>query len=221
MRSIVPWLLIVCLALAVVLVPWWWVWSESKLQKRRVPKPLVRDAPPLPGPLILYAETWPTRVQLNIEEIQASTTETDHALGPKAVATDFALALNELGIVVEPQRLSDLPKEADLLTGRPIVLVYPVRHGQPPAAIMQFIDTRIEPLVGEQIATVKSLTFYDIAIAENDQQAGGAHDALQRIFSYYKLSYKPGTSLLEPMNSIVIYEHLQAFAQSYTKTSTP
>jgi hypothetical protein len=113
MRNVMPWLMMLLIATACLVVPWWWVWSQSD-PKRRTPRPVVRDGPPQPGPLILYADTWPTRAVINIEEIQAATTETDHALGPKAVATDLALALSELGIVVEPQRLADLPKEVEL-----------------------------------------------------------------------------------------------------------
>ncbi len=213
MRHSGPWIVIVLLALACLVVPWWWAWSNMP-DKRRVPRKLINDAPPQPGPLILYADTWPTRATLKIAEIQAATTETDHALGPKAVATDVALALSELGISVEAQRLDDLPKDADLLTGRPIVLIYPVRHGYPPAAIMQFIDTRLEPLVGDQDSALSRLHVSDIAIAEGPQQAAQAQQALTTIMGYYHLSYKPGTTLLEPMNSIVIYERLQAFART-------
>ncbi len=209
-----PWILVVVFALIVWLVPLLIVWAQAAPVRRPLARaPLPDGAPPSKGPLILYADTWPTRATINLKEIQAATTETDHALGPKAVANDVALALEELGITGEPMRLDDLPADADLLTGRPIVLVYPVRHGCPPAAIMQFVDRRLEPLVGAQDPALPRLRIFDVAIAEKPAQAESAQKFLDGTMRYYGVTYRPGAALLEPMNSIVIYEQLRAFAK--------
>ncbi|HEX3134982.1 MAG TPA: hypothetical protein VHX44_15555, partial [Planctomycetota bacterium] len=187
------------------------------------PKRLLKRAPlktgePGPqGPLILYADTWPTREVINLKEIQGATTETDHALGAKAVASDLALAFDELGIVAEAQRLDDLPEDADLLTGRPIVLVYPVRHEQAPAVVQRFVDQRLEGLVAEQDPRLKKLTLCDVAIAEKSTQAEHAQAALSATMRYYGLTYRPGIALLEPMKSIEIYEHLRTMAKQVPK----
>ncbi len=213
-----PWILIVVFAITVWLVPFVIVWMQAEPAKRQVKRAPPQDGEPVAkGPLILYADTWPTRETINLKEIQAATTETDHALGPKAVANDIALALDELGVVGEPMRFDDLPEDADLLTGRPIVLVYPVRHGRPPTPIVQFLDRRIEPLVGEQDPRLKQLRFTDVAIAEKPAHAESAQQALGATMRYYGLTYQPGVVLLEPMNSIVIYEHLRTLAKQVPK----
>ena len=209
-----PWILVVIFALTVWSLPLLIVWLQAEPPKRALKRVPPKAGDPGPqGPLILYADTWPTREVINLKEIQGATAETDHALGPKAVANDVALALDELGIIGEPMRLDDLPPDADLLTGRPIVLIYPVRHGRPPAAIMQFIDRRLEPLVGDQDPALKNLQICDVAIAEKPAQAESAQQALGMTMRYYGLTYKPGVVLLEPMNSIVIYEHLRTMAK--------
>ncbi len=212
-----PWILVVVFALTVWLVPFIVVWLQAEPPKRQVKRVSPQDGQPAKGPLILYADTWPTREVINLKEIQGATAETDHALGPKAVANDVALALEELGVIAEPLRLDDLPLDADLLTGRPIVLIYPVRHGRPPASIMQFVDRRLEPLVGDQEPALKKLHICDVAIAEKPAQAESAQKSLSDTMRYYGLTYKPGVVLLEPMNSIVIYEHLRTLAKQVPK----
>lgn len=212
-----PWVLVVIFAITVWLVPFVVVWTQAELPKRQVKRAPPTDGQPVKGPLILYADTWPTREVIKIEEIQAATTETDHALGPKAVANDVALALEELGVTGEPVRLDDLPADADLLTGRPIVLVYPVRHGRPPTPIVQFLDRRIEPLVGEEDPRLKDLRITDVAIAEKPAHAESAQQAMAATLRYYGVSYQPGQMLLEPMNSIEIYEHLRVLAKQVPK----
>jgi hypothetical protein len=212
-----PWILVVLFALAVWLVPFLVVWSHAEPPKRPVKRAPPKDGEPTRGPLILYADTWPTREVINLKEIQAATTETDHALGAKVVANDLTLALDELGVSAEPVRLADLPEDADLLTGRPIVLVYPVRHGRPPAQIMAFIDQRLEPLAGAQDPALKNLRLIDVAIAEKPAQAESAQQAMAATARYYGLTYQPGEALLEPMNSIVIYDHLRALAKRVPK----
>jgi hypothetical protein len=212
-----PWILVIFFAVTVWLVPFVVVWTQAEPAKRPVKRAPPTDGQAPKGPLILYADTWPTREVINLKEIQGATAETDHALGPKAVANDTALALEELGVIAEPMRLDDLPPDADLLTGRPIVLVYPVRHGRPPAAIMQFLDRRLEPLVGDQDPALKQLQICDVAIAEKPTQAESAQKSLGDTMRYYGLTYKPGVVLLEPMNSIVIYEHLRTMAKQVPK----
>ena len=212
-----PWLLVVVFAIIVWLVPFVVVWTQAEPPKRQVKRTPPTDGQAPKGPLILYADTWPTREVINLEEIQGATAETDHGLGPKALANDVALALDELGVTAEPMRLDDLPEDADLLTGRPIVLIYPVRHGRPPTPIVQFLDRRIEPLVGEQDPRLKNLRFTDIAVAEKPAHAESAQQALGATMRYYGLTYQPGVVLLEPMNSIVIYEHLRDLAKRVPK----
>lgn len=212
-----PWILVVIFAITVWLVPFVIVWMQAEPPKRQVKRAPPQDGEPVKGPLILYADTWPTREVIKLEEIQGATAETDHALGPKAVANDVALALEELGVTGEPLRLDDLPADADLLTGRPIVLVYPVRHGRPPTPIVQFLDRRIEPLVGEEDPRLKDLRITDVAIAEKPAHAESAQLAMGAALKYYGLTYQPGMVLLEPMNSIEIYEHLRALAKQVPK----
>jgi hypothetical protein len=212
-----PWVLVVVFAITVWLVPFVVVWLQAEPPKRQVKRAPPTDGQPVKGPLILYADTWPTREVINLEEIQGATAETDHALGAKAVANDVALALEELGITGEPMRLDDLPADADLLTGRPLVLVYPVRHGRPPAPIVQFLDRRLEPLVGEEDPRLKDLRITDVAIAEKPAHAESAQQAMAATMRYYGVSYQPGQVLLEPMNSIEIYNHLRALAKRVPK----
>lgn len=212
-----PWILIVVFAITVWLVPFVIVWLQAEPPKRQVKRIPPSDGAASKGPLILYADTWPTREVIKLEEIQGATAETDHALGPKSVANDVALALDELGVIGEPMRLDDLPEDADLLSGRPIVLVYPVRHGRPPTPIVQFIDRRIEPLIGEQDPRLKNLRITDVAIAEKPAHAESAQQAMGATMKYYGLTYQPGMVLLEPMNSIEIYEHLRTLAKQVPK----
>ncbi len=213
-----PWILVVLFALTVWLLPLLIIWLQAEPPKR-----VIKRASPKPGelspqgPLILYADTWPTREVINLKEIQGATAETDHALGPKAIANDLALAFDELGIVAETQRLDDLPEDTDLLSGRPIVLVYPVRHGQPPASVLRFIDLRLESLVAGQDPALKRLHLYDVAIAEKPAQVEHAQAALAITMRYYGLTYHPGVMLLEPMKSIEIYDHLRTMAKQVPK----
>lgn len=213
-----PWILVVVFAITVWLLPLVVVWSQAEPPRRVVRRVPPKDGVPGPqGPLILYADTWPTREVINLKEIQAATVETDHALGPKAVANDLTLAFDELGITAEAQRLDDLPEDADLLSGRPIVLVYPVRHGEPPAPVLRFIDQRLEPLVAGQDPALKRMRFFDVAIAEKAGQADHSQAALAATMRYYGLAYHPGVALLEPMNSIEIYDHLRTMAKQVPK----
>lgn len=209
-----PWILVVVFAVTVWSLPLFLVWLQAEPPKRVLKRAPPKAGDPGPqGPLILYADTWPTREVINLKEIQGATAETDHALGPKAVAKDLALALDELGIVAEAQRLDDLPEDADLLAGRPIVLIYPVRHGQPPAPVLRFIDQRLEGIIAEQDPRLKQLQLSDVAIAEKSTQAEHAQQSLAATMKYYGLTYRPGVVLLEPMKSIEIYEHLRTMAK--------
>jgi hypothetical protein len=214
-RSRLAWVLVVAFALTVWLLPLLLVWWNAQDPRRALRRDAARASlpPQASGPLILYAETWPTRTVIDLKEVQGATAETDHALGPKAVASDLALALRELGIASEAQRLDSVPEGAALLAHREIVLIYPVRHGQPPAEVMRFIDQRLEPLVAAQEVALTRARFRDVAIAERTEQAGHAQAALAATMAYYGLGYRPGVTLVEEMNSIVIYERLRALAR--------
>jgi hypothetical protein len=209
------WTLVVAFATVVWLVPFLVVWSTHQ-DPRRALRQAVRATPPAPGraevPLILYAESWPTREAVKLEEIQGATQESDVILGPKVIAGDVALALRDLGIVSEPRRLESIADDATLLAQRDIVLIYPVRHGRPPAEVMQFIDRRLEALYAGQDPALRRLRFHDVAIAERPAPAGEAQAALASALRYYAFDYHAGPVLVEEMTSIAIYKTLQALA---------
>lgn len=209
------WTLVVVFATVVWLVPFLVVWSTHQ-DPRRALRQAARQAPPASAgadvPLILYADTWPTREVVRLEEVQGATQESDVILGPKVIAADVALALADLGIVAEPRRLESIADDATLLAQRDIVLIYPVRHGRPPAEVMHFVDRRLEALFAGQDPALKTLRFRDVAIAEKPAPAAAAQAALGAALRYYALDHRPGPALLEPMTSIAIYQHLQAFA---------
>ena len=215
----VAWTLVVVFATVVWLVPFVIVWSthqDPRRSLRETARQAVRQAPPPPSqssvPLILYAENWPTREVVKLEEVQGATQESDVILGPKVIAADVALALRDLGIVSEPRRLESIADDATLLAHRDIVLIYPVRHGRPPAEVMQFVDRRLEVLFAGQDPALKALRFHDVAIAEKPAPAAEAQAALALALRYYAFDYQAGPVLLEPMTSITIYQHLQALA---------
>jgi hypothetical protein len=218
------WTLVVAFATVVWLVPFLVVWSTHQ-DPRRALRQAARQAPPAPGralaPLILYAESWPTRAAVKLEEIQGATQESDVILGPKIIAGDVALALRDLGIVSEPRRLESIADDATLLAQRDIVLVYPVRHGRPPPEVMQFIDRRLEPLYAGQDPGLKRLRFHDVAIAELPAPAGEAQAALGSALRYYAFDYHAGPVLVEAMTSITIYKTLQALAAGLSGDQPP
>lgn len=208
------WTLVVVFATVVWLVPFLIVWSTHQ-DPRRALRQGVRPVTPSSStnaPLILYAESWPTREVIKLEEVQGATQESDVILGPKVIAGDVALALSDLGIVAEPRRLESIADDATLLAHRDIVLIYPVRHGRPPAEVMQFIDRRLEALFAGQDPALKTLRFHDVAIAEKPKPAEEAQTALASSLRYYAFDYRRGPVLVEAMTSITIYQHLQAFA---------
>lgn len=217
------WTLVVAFATVLWLVPFLIVWSTHQ-DPRRALRQAVRQAPTQTQstvPLILYAESWPTREVIKLDEVQGATQESDVILGPKVIAGDVALALADLGIISEPRRLESIADAATLLAHRDIVLIYPVRHGRPPAEVMQFVDRRLEALFAGQDPALKSLRFHDVAIAEKSAPAVEVQAALATALRYYALDYHAGPVLLEPMTSMAIYKHLQHFAGQISENKLP
>jgi|GEM_PF-2798302 hypothetical protein len=209
------WLLIALFALSAWLVPLVVVWlnaQEARRAARRAPPP-DRPAPGSDVPLILYADTWPTRAVVNIEEIQGRSSESDVALGTAVVAHDLSMALQQLGIASEQRRIDSITDAHDLLLHREIVLIYPCRHAQPPWQVTHLLDSQFEPLVASQDRRLGRVQVRDVAIAEDARPAQSAQASLASALSYYSISYRSGPELLESMNSIVIYQHLQELAE--------
>lgn len=220
----VAWTLVVAFATVLWLVPFLIVWSTHQDPRRALRQAARQASSPLPPsnvPLILYAESWPTREVIKLEEVQGATQESDVILGPKVIAGDVALALRDLGIVSEPRRLESIADDATLLAHRDIVLVYPVRHGRPPAEVMQFLDRRLEALFAGQDPALKTLRFHDVAIAEKPAPAEEAQAALATSMRYYAFDYRRGPVLVEAMTSIAIYQQLQAFAARMSGNKPP
>ncbi len=220
----VAWTLVVAFATVVWLVPFLLVWlthQDPRRALRQAARQLPLPPPQSNVPLILYAENWPTREAIKLEEVQGATQESDVILGPKVIAGDVALALRDLGIVSEPRRLESIADDATLLAHRSIVLIYPVRHGRPPAEVMQFVDRRLEALFAGQDPALKALCFRDVAIAEKPAPAAEAQAALAAALRYYTLDYRPGPELVEAMNSIAIYKQLQALAAELSENRLP
>ena len=211
-QPFLPWLFVVAFAIAVWLAPFLVVRLTRKLDK---PTPLRVAQPNDPKPLILFAEVWPTREKINLAEIQGQAAESDVILAPKVIAHDLALALKELGIECEPRRLDSIINADELLTHERITIIYPVRHGLPPADVLQFIDKQLETLVGKQDPKLKQIQVSDIAIGEKHPMAVQAQAQLAASMKYYGLQYQAGPQLDESMNSIPIYKELQKFAAGF------
>ena len=208
------WLAVVLLALACWLVPLVAVWlnaQEARRAQRRMP---AGDGASERAriPLILFAETWPTRAVVKLEEIQGQSAESDVALGARVVANDLARALQQLGVTSEVRRLDVLDEGADLLDHRDIVLVYPTPHASPPGQDTQVVAQRLAARVASEDPRLAQLTVHDVAIAEDAPPAAAAQAGLAGTMAYYHLAYRPGPALVEAMNSLVIYRRLQALA---------
>ncbi len=208
------WILVAVFATTLWLLPLvlvWWSAQDPRRALRRAARDVV-PPPQAPGPLILYADSWPTRETIDLVEIQGKSEESDIILGPKVIASDLSLALRQLGVTSESRRLDSIADPAELLTHREIVLVYPTRHGEPPWQVMQFVDHQLEALVARQDPALAKLQLRDVAIAEGPAHAAAAQAALAATMAYYHLDYHPGPALVEAMNSIVIYRRLQDLA---------
>jgi hypothetical protein len=217
-RPLLRWSVVVAIALAAWLTPLLVVWLNAHEARRQLRRPAAQDdaAGPQDGPLILFADTWPTRRVVNIEEIQGQSAESDVALGAQVVAKDLARALSQLGVTGEVRRMDAGADPKDLLGHREIVLVYPARHGAPPWQVAELIDHDLEALVASQDPRLSGLRLRDVAIAEEAAPAAAAQASIAATMAYYHLSYRPGPALVEAMNSLVIYRRLQALAEELT-----
>jgi hypothetical protein len=213
------WILIVTGAALAWITPLVVVWLGAQDARRapRRPGPGIDQPPAADGPLILYADTWPTRAVVNLEEIQGRSTESDVALGTQVVAKDLSLALQQLGVVSETRRLDSITDPHALLSHRQIVLIYPTRHAQPPWQVTRFIDHDLEPLVASQDPRLRGMQVRDVAIAEDAAPASRAQSSLAAAMAYYSITYRSGPALLEEMNSLVIYKQLQSLAAELKK----
>jgi hypothetical protein len=208
------WAAVVAIAAAAWLTPLLVVWLNAQEARRMPRRPLGPDdaAGHQDRTLILFADSWPTRAVVNIEEIQGQSSESDVALGTQVVAKDLALALTQLGVASEVRRMDAVADAKELLDHRDIVLVYPTRHAGLPWQVTQLIDHDLEALVAGQDPRLSGLTLHDVAIAEDGPPAAAAQASMSATMAYYHLSYRPGPALVESMNSLVIYRRLQALA---------
>ncbi len=208
------WTVVVAIAFAAWLTPLLVVWLNAQESRRPPRRPAAPDdaAGHHDGPLILFADCWPSRAVVNIEEIQGQSAESDVALGAQVVAKDLARALSQLGVTSEVRRMDAVGDARELLAYRDLVLVYPTRHAAPPWQVTQLIDYDLEALVASQDPRLSGLRLRDIAIAEDAPPAAAAQAAMAATMSYYHLSYRSGPALTEAMNSLVIYRRLQALA---------
>jgi hypothetical protein len=190
-------LLVVLLATMAWLLPLLWTLQRQRATRERVggeprgaPAPLPREV----KPLILYVEAWPTRATLNLREIQGLTGESERTLAPAHLADHLYSALGRLGISPEIHRIDRLPPSADLAKFRPIVVVYPVRHGRPAAEVGAFFDQRIERFVAQQGGNA-NLAVTDVTVSETPEQGAAAQASLAAMNRYYGLPYAPGPRL--------------------------
>jgi hypothetical protein len=216
------WTAVVAIALAAWLTPLLVVWLNAQEARRLPRRPAANDdaAGPQDGPLILFADTWPTRATVKLEEIQGQSAESDVALGAQVVAKDLARALGQLGVISEVRRMEAVADPKELLRFRDIVLVYPARHAAPPWQVTQLIDHDLEALVASQDPRLPRLRLRDIAIAEDGPPAAAAQANMTATMAYYHLTYHSGPALVESMNSLVIYRRLQALAGELTGRAT-
>lgn len=188
---------VVMVATAAWLIPLAW----SLLRQRGArPRPVTEtrsaDSAAREGtrPLILYVDAWPTRAKLDLREIQGLTSESEGTLAPAKVADHLYSELGRLGIKPEIHRIDRLPPQAALESFRPVVVVYPVRHGRPAAAIGQFIEQRIEPFIARHSGP-RNLAITDLAVAETSEIAAAAQATLAATAAYYGVPYAAGPRL--------------------------
>ncbi len=188
---------VVAAAVACWLVPL--LWSLQR-QRAGVASPRPKEDGPAPvqaaavRPLILYVDAWPTRATLDLREIQGLTTESESTLAPAKVADHLVSALGRLGITPEIHRIDRLPPATDVSAYRPVVVVYPVRHGRPAAEVAAFFDRRVEPLVARQNGRA-DFAVADVAVAETPEIAAAAQRSVGEWSRYYKIRYEAGPRL--------------------------
>lgn len=188
---------VIGLAAAAWLVPLLWTLQRQRGTREKVMREPHGARAPLPRevkPLILYVEAWPTRAKLNLREIQGLTGESERTLAPAHLADHLYSALGRLGITPEIHRIDRLPPSTDLARFRPIVVVYPVRHGRPAAEVGAFFDQRVERFVAQHGGGA-NLAVTDVAVSETPEEATAAQASLAAINRYYGLPYAPGPRL--------------------------
>lgn len=193
------------------------LWRFRARETKSAPPPL---SPQATQPLILVADGWPTRARLNFDEIQGATEVSESTLAPKTIASDLQRELAELGVVAEPRRFDSLPADFDPGRFRPIVFIYPVRHGQPAQDVLSFIDRRLEPWLGRHgLEHHPALT--DLVITEKAGDSQPAQQNLIGIAQYYQLHYRPGPELNEASTWTQQEEMVRAQAQAIRASLAP
>ncbi len=187
-------LLVVILALAAWLVPLWWALrkkDEGGFPTAAAPPPSSSDSL---KPLILYVEGWPTRRKLDLKEIQGVTAESESTLAPAHVAESLYAELGALGITPEIHRLDRTPDSLDLAKFKPVVFIYPVRHGRPAAEVGTFFDRRVEPFIARHHGAA-GLSVSDIAVGETTADTENARASFAVMNRYYGIPHGGGQCL--------------------------
>lgn len=213
--------LVALIALSAWLVPL--AWSLARARNAFSPSP-ASPPPPLPAdasrPLILFAEGWPTRERLRLDEIQGSTDESASTLAPEIVAGDLGAALAKLGVTAEVHRVDRLPPDLDPARFRPLVLVYPVRHARPAPALAAFYDQRLESLVARQSGPGR-LQITDIVLAESAADSATAQASLAAMSRYYGIPFQPGPKLDETSTWLTQQNLVLAQARAIRESLAP
>lgn len=189
-------LLVVTLAMAAWVVPLWCALrKKGAVESRLTTATATSSSAPRPAkPLILYVEAWPTRQRLDLKEIQGVTGESESTLAPAHVAESLYSELSALGITPEIHRIEQAPDSLDLGKFKPVVFIYPVRHGRPSAEVGAFFDRRVEKFIARHHGAA-GLSVSDIAIGETTAEVAGAQSSFADISRYYSISYRTGTGL--------------------------
>ncbi len=189
------WLTLVSLSLAAWLVPLSFVLTRQRVAgKTRLPLGPSSLPAHATHALILYVDAWPTRITLNLEEIQGATAESPSTLAPAAVAQDLGADLAKLGVTAEVHRIDALSVDVDLARFRPIILIYSSRHGLPASGATSFLDRKIEPLVARQRGP-GNLFLTDVVLGEEPADSKCAQTAFTDMARYYGVGYRPGPRL--------------------------
>ncbi len=186
-------LLVIGFALGCWLLPLWRALREAKTETASAEKMAMRNETGK-RPLILYAESWPTRRKLDLKEIQGITNESESSLSPQNVSENLYSELSRLGITAEIHRIDQLPETLDLRAHSPLVLVYSARHGLPSAGAITAIDRIVEPFIARNGGPA-GLRLTDMPIGESTESNQAAQKHMLSMSAYYELPYRSGPGL--------------------------